>query len=588
MPNPFTITLDFCNYQHMTYKIYSRLAALLLICTFFISPLAAPFSSFGSATASPATPASHSDAFLLNRLQRECFLYMWEHAYPSGMTFENNRYADGPATIGGTGFGVSAIVVAVERGWITRGEAVERLLTLTRFLRDQTDRKRLHGAFPHWVNGLTGETMPFGAKDIGADIVETAFLIQNLLIAREYFNGENQEAELRAVITTLWEDVEWDWFAAGPGGRENPENNGMYWHWSPEYGFEMNMKVSGFNECLALYVMALASPTHPIPREAYAYWKSTDEYQPKNGNGYTVEAAMPYTGPLFITHYSFIGINPFRIADDKVRRGYGVRNVTQTLVNRAYCLESAPKKYGYRENLWGLTSCDAPEGYTFNAPGNEHGVIAPTAALSSMPYAPYYAMQVLRELYGPLEKDMVGPWGPYDSLRPSPDPEKRWYARTYNAIDQLPMVCMVENYRSGLLWKLFMRTEEARRGLEQAGMAEPELPAGFPEMVITLKPASDGTADHYVPDACDLLLHPDHGAFEVRYRADADTAASFSLRDARGNTLWSAATNARRGANMLSIPRLPSGAAGKDDILTLSMKLGGVAHELPVRLHEKM
>lgn len=568
----------------MTYKIFLRLALLVPLCAAFFLPSPAPASAPSAESPFPAASAKSTDAQLLDRLQRECFLYMWEHAYPSGMTFENNRYADGPATIGGTGFGVSAIVVAAERGWITREQAVRRLLTLTRFLRDKTARKSLHGAFPHWVNGITGETMPFGAKDIGADIVETAFLIQNLLIAREYFNGQGPEAELRAVITELWEDVEWDWFAAGPGGREQPENNGMYWHWSPEYGFEMNMKVSGFNECLALYVMALASPTHPIPREAYAYWKSTDEYLPKSGNGYTVEAAMPYTGPLFVTHYSFIGIDPFRIADDKARKGYGVRNVAQTLVNRAYCLESAPKEYGYRESLWGLTSCDAPEGYAFNAPGNEHGVVAPTAALSSLPYAPYYAMQVLRELYGPLEQDMIGPWGPYDALRPSTDPAKRWYARTYNAIDQLPIVCMVENYRSGLLWKLFMRTAEARRGLERADMTEPDLPAGFPEMVITLKPTPGGATGEYIPDACDLMIHPDHGAYEVRYRADADATASFALLDARGNTLWSAAANARRGANLLSLPPLPAGATNEQDILTLRMRLGGSRHELPVRL----
>ena len=170
-------------------KILFRLAAPLLFC---------------AALCIPARAVSGSDALLLDRLQRECFLYMWEHAYPSGMTFENNRYADGPATIGGTGFGVSAIVVAVERGWITRGQAVERLLTLTRFLRDKTARKSLHGAFPHWVNGITGETMPFGAKDIGADIVETAFLMQNLLIARGYFDGRGPEDELRAIITCLW------------------------------------------------------------------------------------------------------------------------------------------------------------------------------------------------------------------------------------------------------------------------------------------------------------------------------------------------------------------------------------------------
>lgn len=544
------------------------LALFALLFLGFTHPAISAADGAGSADTFTPDAAYLADRELLDKLQRDAFAYMWDHAYPSGLAFENNRYTDGPATTGGTGFGIAAIVAATDRGWITRQQAVDRLLAITTFLHDKTDRQRLHGAFPHWLNGSTGKTMPFGPQDVGADIVETAFLMQGLLIARNYFTGDGEEAALRRIIAGLWEDVDWNWFT-------NNENNGLYWHWSPEYGFAMNMKVSGFNEGMVAYVLALASPTRPITPEAYAYWSSTDEYRPKTGNGYTLEAGIEYGGPLFLTHYSYIGLDPRQLADDKVRRGYWVRNVTQTLMNRAYCLESAPPENRYDAGYWGLTSCDAKDCYRYNAPGNESGTVAPTAALSSMPYTPHYSMQALRNLYDNHRAKMWGPCGPYDAFSLRDD----WFATTYQAIDQLPIVCMVENYRSGLLWKLFMSDPDVRRGLDRAGLRPPEPSDGFPDMVVTLKP--DGQGGH-IPDACDLRRHPDTGLYTVPYHVKQGGPVVFTLKDARGAAIRTMRVQAGPGRNELTFPQF---RPADDVVYTLTMSAGRASHTLPIRLH---
>lgn len=513
--------------------------------------------------------AYERDSELLTKVQRDTFNFMWEHSYPSGMVFENNRYADGPATTGGTGFGVAALVVGVERDWISREQAVERLLTLTTFLKDKTDRKRLHGAFPHWINGITGATMPFGQKDIGADLVETAFLLQGLLIAQAYFDAPNaNESTIRAHITEMWHDVDWNWFTKG-------ENNGLYWHWSPEYGFEMNMKVSGFNECMVTYVLAAASPTHPISPEAAKFWYSTHEYEPKSGNGYTLEAGIEYSGPLFITHYSYIGLDPRHLADDHVRKGYWVRNVTQTLMNRAYCLESAPAEHQYSPGYWGLTSSDAKDYYRYNAPGNEVGTVAPTAALSSMPYTPHYSMEVLWNLHTNYADKIWGPYGPYDAF----SLKENWFAATYQAIDQLPIVCMIENYRSGLLWNLFMENPEVQRGINRMGMYEPQYTNGFPLMVLPLKLENNV----HVPDAVDLRRHPDTGLYTVPYYSEKAAPVTFTLERANNATpLFSLPRIAQPGHNELTFPPF---SAPDTAVYHLRMELEGNVHILPLRLH---
>ena len=508
------------------------------------------------------------DRELLDTLQRDAFRYMWEDADPhSGMVYEGTWQSDvRPLAVGGTGFGIAAVVCATDRGWITREEAVQRLMKIALFLRDKTPREELKGAFPHWLDG-TGKAVKFGKGDEDADLVETSLLMQGLLIARAYFNGPGVEAELRSVITGLWEAVDWNWFT-------NREENGLYWHWSPKRGFRMGLKILGYNECLITYVLAASSPTHPISRKAYNYWTSGKGYRPKEVYGYKVEAALPGAGPLFLAHYSFIGLDPRRMADAFVPRGYFVRNVMHTLSNRGYCLFAAPAKNRYSEEFWGLTAGQIKDGYAASEPANDKGTVTPTAALSSMPYTPHYSMQVLQNLAGRLRDKIWGPCGPYDgiSLRDA------WVSSDYLAIDQLPIVCMVENYRSGLLWSLFMSDPEIRAGLDKAGIVEPAHAEGFPEAVVAL--VRDGK--RYVPDAHDLRRHPDTGRYVLPYFTEEAGDVTFLFKDEDGREILCLAQNAAKGRNrLLFAPFMrPDGS-----ILTLTMRTARGEYSVPLRLN---
>ena len=509
------------------------------------------------------------DRAALEQLQRAAFSYIWEDGCPdSGMAYEANYdWEVRPVAVGGSGFGVAAIVVAADREWISREAAVARLMKTALFLRDKTGRKAMHGAFPHWLNGATGEAISFGQRDAGADIVETSLLMQGLLIARAYFNGPGVEEQLRDVITELWEDVEWDWFTNG-------EDNGLYWHWDMEHGFYHGLKILGYNECLVTYVLAMSSPTHPIGRRAYDYWTSGVNYQPQDSFGYEVEASPMGGGPLFLAHYSFIGLNPRLLADAYVKRGYFVRGVNQTLGNRGYCLYEAPEANRYGEGFWGLTASHTKDGYTVSEPLRDYGTVAPTAALSSMPYTPHYSMQMLHNLLGGLKKRVWGKHGPYDAISLRED----WVSDNYLAIDQLPIVCMVENHRSGLLWDLLMSDRDVRRGLGLAGLGGPDHREGFPEAVVALR--KDG--ERLVPDAFDIRRHPDSGCYVVPYWLDDAGVAAFRILDAEEQELFVREERGAMGANALTFAQFmtPNG-----ERLTLVMKTDNGEYTLPLRLH---
>ncbi|WP_298067636.1 glucoamylase family protein [uncultured Mailhella sp.] len=563
-------------------KFFCSLVTVLAFFLTFSPVFAAEQEPAAAQTAAEAQPdtatapeaAAHDgslqDRELLDRLQRDAFRYMWEHTFPeSGLAYEDSRNSkSGQATTGGTGFGVAAIVVAVERGWIERDAAVERLLTMTGFLKDRTERQSLHGAFPHWLDGRTGKTIAFGENDNGADIVETAFLMQGLLIARAYFDADLEtEQQLRRDITELWEGVDWHWFTKA-------ENNGLFWHWSPDHGFDMGMKISGFNEAMVAYVLALGSPTHPISREAAKFWYSTEEYTPKTGNGYTIEAANKYAGCMFLSHYSFIGLDPRRMADAHVRRGYMVRNTTHALMNRAYCLESAPAEHQFSEGFWGLTSCDIKGGYRYQSAYNEVGTVAPTAALASMPYTPEYSMRVLWNLWENYREQMWGKYGPYDAF----SLKDGWFDDSYLAIDQLPIVCMVENYRSGLLWTLFMNIPEVQQGLDRMEVRELPPADGFSQIVLPLRRTDSG----YETDALDLRRHPDSGLYTVPYGSSEQRVIFFSVTDAEGRVVKRFTREARTGENVLAFEPF---APASDEVFTLHMRSGGVSDSLPLRFH---
>jgi hypothetical protein len=413
--------------------------------------------------ASSSKPISISDDSLLTLVEYRTFQYFWDGAEPTSGGARERFHADNIypendkhiITSGGTGFGVMAILVGIERKFITREEGFKRLSKLVNWL-EKADR--FHGVWPHWLDGETGKVKPFSRDDNGGDLVETSYLAQGLLCVRQYFkDGNDEEKALGAKIDKLWKEIEFEWH------RRNNQNV-LYWHWSPDKEWKMNFAVEGYNECLIMYVLAAGSPTHTIPAEVYHEgWarKGGMRNDPKHQQyGYHLSlkhnGALQFGGPLFWSHYSFLGLNPHGLKDDYA--DYWEHNTNHTLINRQYCLEN-PKHYkGYGENCWGLTASYSIKGYAAHSPTEDLGVISPTAALSSFPYTPKESMKVVRHLYEDLGDKVFGEYGFYDAF----SEQENWYLPRYLAIDQGPAIVMIENHRTGLLWNLFMSSPEVQ------------------------------------------------------------------------------------------------------------------------------
>ena len=411
------------------------------------------------------------DETLMDSVQHQTFNYFWDGAEPiSGLAREryhmDNVYPNHDKdiiTTGGSGFGLMAILVGVERKFITRQQALARYEKIVGFL-EKADR--FHGAWPHWMLP-TGKVTPFSKKDNGGDLVETAFLIQGLLAVEEYFkDGNERERDLARRIQKLWEGVEWDWYT------KNGEDV-LYWHWSPEYQWEMNFPVGGYNEALIMYVLAASSPTHPIKKSVYEKGWALDGEISKDTIYYGLETELNHyehdnapVGPLFWAHYSYLGLDPEGLSDQY--GDYWKLNTNHALIHYKYCVDN-PKGYkGYGEDCWGLTSSYSIKGYAGHRPGADFGVISPTAALSSMPYTPTESKQFLRYMYA-KQDSLIGEFGPYDAF----SLQENWYLPRYLAIDQGPIPVMIENYRSGLLWKLFMQNVDVQNGLKKLGFDSP-------------------------------------------------------------------------------------------------------------------
>lgn len=400
-----------------------------------------------------------SDDALLDTVQRQTIKYFTEFAHPiSGMAIERSderHYSNDVVTTGGTGFGIMAIVVGVERNFYSRSSAIDQIQKIANFL-DTCDR--YHGAWSHWYNGTTGKTYPFSPNDNGGDLVETSFLAQGLLTARAYFNQENeQETTLRNKITKLWNEIEWDWYTH--------QSDSLYWHWSPTAGWAMNMPIKGWNECLITYVLAASSPTHPIEAKVYhSGWTTSNHFQlGKQYYGHELSLGFPFGGPLFFTHYSFLGLNPTGLIDKYAN--YWEQNRNHALINYEYCVDNPNNFKGYGKHSWGLTASDNYEGYDAHSPSNDKGVITPTAALSSFPYTPKESMAALHHFYYNMNDKIWGRYGFTDAF----SEEKNWYANNYLAIDQGPIPVMIENYRTGKIWNLFTSIPEIQDGLKKLG-----------------------------------------------------------------------------------------------------------------------
>ncbi|MEO6915231.1 MAG: glucoamylase family protein [Chitinophagaceae bacterium] len=406
-----------------------------------------------------------SDSALVELVQKQTFRYFWDFAHPvSGLARERSNvaydYGNEVVTTGGSGFGIMALIVGAERKWVPREEVATRMLKIINFL---WKADAFHGVFPHWLDGATGKVIRFGRKDDGGDLVETSFLFQGLLCAQAYFNGNtNTEREIRNRIGWLWNEIEWNWYTKG--GEEV-----LYWHWSPNNGWAMNFPLRGYNEALITYILAASAERYPVPAAVYHRGFAQSNFF-KNGKKFydiILPLGFDYGGPLFFSQYSFLGLDPHDLKDNYAN--YWVQNRNQTLINRAYCIDNPKKFKGYGENCWGLTASDNHLGYGAHSPTEDLGVITPTAALSSFPYTPEYSMKALRHFYVDLGDKIWGEYGFVDAFNET----QNWYAKSYLAIDQGPIVVMMENYRTGLLWKLFMNNPNIQKGLTKLGFQSP-------------------------------------------------------------------------------------------------------------------
>ena len=408
-------------------------------------------------TRSPAELSDLPEAELLEAVQRQTFAFFWDASHPlSGMAPDRCKTIAGPrddlVATGGSGFGLMALIVAVERGWVTRAAAAERVTHMLDLLARATC---FHGVYPHFMNGRTGATIPFTRKDDGGDLVETSFLLMGMLCAREYFKADTPaESRIRGLVNYIWNDVEWDFYT-----RERPV---LYWHWSPNNGWALELDIRGWNECLITYLLAASAPRYAIDPNCYhqGFASGRNFLNGKPYYGISLPLGAPCGGPLFLSQYSFCGIDPRGLKDRYA--DYWQQNLSHVRINHAHCVANPGHHKGYGAACWGLTSSDGPDGYSTHAPDNDDGTISPTAAVSSMPYAPKEAVQAIRHFLRSHGERVWGRFGFVDAFNESRD----WYADTYLAIDQGPIVVMIENHRTGLLWKLFMQAPEIQTGLK--------------------------------------------------------------------------------------------------------------------------
>ena len=414
----------------------------------------------------PVVPIT--DAELMDLTQERTFKYFWDFAESNSGAARERYHPNNPSdsqnvvTTGGSGFGLMAIIVGIERGFITRTEGVQRLSQILTFFENAN---RFHGAWPHWINGSTGSVIPFSPQDNGGDLVETAFFVQGLICVKQFFEGgTTAEVALAAKADMLWKGVEWDWYTQG--------QNALYWHWSPSNGFSINLELKGYNETLIAFILGAASPDHPISANVYHQGWASNGSIVSTATQYNIPLVLDHvgtgTGPLFWAHYSYLGLDPRNLSDQYAN--YWDLNVNHTNINYQHCVSNPNNYVEYGTECWGLTAsytrnADGSVGYTAHDPENDTGVISPTAAISSIPYTPEKSLAAMHYFYS--KNDILfGPAGFYDAFSPH---YNDWVTERYLAIDQGPEIIMIENYRTQLLWNLFMQNEDVQNGLDALG-----------------------------------------------------------------------------------------------------------------------
>ncbi|HEX5284607.1 MAG TPA: glucoamylase family protein [Bryocella sp.] len=412
-----------------------------------------------SASSSTIEASTHTmtDDELLTMVQEASFSYYWDGAEPhSGLARESIPGDPDMIAVGGSGFGIMSLIVGAQRGFAPREAIVDRMLRITNYL---AHADRFHGAWPHFLSGSTGHILPaFGVYDDGADIVETSFLMEGLLSARGYFTRDTpKERQLRDEITALWRGVEWDWFNA------TPQRDALYWHWSPDFGFHKKNRLGGWNETLMPYLLGIASPTHPLaPSLYYSGWCSEGNPARHFGKhsswyGITLTVADPNgtTGPLFFTDYSFMGYDPRGVRDKYAN--YFVNNRNMGIIQQKYATDNPRHFAGYGADDWGMSAVTGPHGYrAFHPPSTDDGTLAPTAAMGAYAYTPQASLLALKHFYRDLGPALWDVYGFRNAFNQSED----WYATGELALNQGPQAVMIENGRTGLVWRSFMSNPE--------------------------------------------------------------------------------------------------------------------------------
>lgn len=442
--------------------------------TYKISAVDVGYGESSLSSAVSASTRAMSDDELLTMVQEACFRYYWDAAHPNaGMAIEVLPGDENLVAVGSGGFGIMALAVGVDRGFITRDQGVQQMLKIVRFL---SKADRFHGVWPHFLDGRTGKVIAhFGKYDNGGDLIETAFLIQGLLAARQYFNADNaNEKEIRDTITQFWRSVEWDWY------RKQPNSDFLYWHWSPDYAFHISHPLIGWNESMIAYMLAIASPTHAVPASMYytgwagqsdaavryrRNWSRTTQGDHfANGNtyfGHKLDVGEGNGGELFFTHYSFLGFDP-RNKRDKYTN-YFNNNRSIALIHHDYAVANPRKRVGYGDNAWGFSA--GINGGGRPLPRDDNGTITITASLTSFPYVPEEAMRALKHYYRDLGSKTWGIYGFRDGFNET----ENWFEDVNMGLNQAPIVVMIENHRTGLLWKMFMSNPEIDRALKAIG-----------------------------------------------------------------------------------------------------------------------
>jgi hypothetical protein len=442
----------------------SLLVALTVLSAFAAAPPAIQAKVTGGRAAATET----TDA-ILDSLQYGAFRYAWDQANPVNGLLRDRSQAGSPCSIAAQGFGFSAICIGVDHGWVTRAAAAARVLTTL-----QTYWNAPQGPA---INGMAGYkglyyhflTLGTAVRTFSSELstIDTALLLAGILDAKQYFDtGDATEIQIRALADSIYQRVDWTFVRT----CSPPCCTAIYMGWKPESGFSGFGAWFGYNEAMILYLLAIGSPTHPILGCSWNTWTAGYVWDTQYGYSYVRFA------PLFGHQYSHCWID-FRYWNDGYMSGHGLtyfeNSRRATYAQRAYCIANPGGFQGYAADLWGLTASDDPPpaplyvAHGAPPPQDDNGTITPTAAISSIPFAPEISIPVIQNLWNNYKGLLWGPYGFRDAFNLTVNPD--WYGADVLGIDQGPITIMIENYRTGRVWNRFMQNADVLNGLQLAG-----------------------------------------------------------------------------------------------------------------------